>query len=104
MSLLVPPDASALTITGGTQIGGFTGPFSVITQYTGQATLSSGTHTADLVLTDYGSATGALIGKSVFYRRALLNLRWSHLHSRGALPYLRDFSFCAIAPEKIWPH
>lgn len=54
------------TITGGTQIGGFADNFSVVTQYTGQATLSSGTHTAYMVLTDYSGATGALIGQSVF--------------------------------------
>lgn len=53
-------------ITGGTQIGGYADNFSTITQYTGQATLSAGTHTAYMVLYDFGGATGALIGQSVF--------------------------------------
>jgi hypothetical protein len=54
------------TITGGQQIGGRAGTFTAITTFTGGAQLSSGTHTASMVLWDYGGETGALIGSSTF--------------------------------------
>jgi hypothetical protein len=54
------------TITGGQQIGGRAGGFASITTFTGGAQLSSGTHTASMVLWDYGGETGALIGSSTF--------------------------------------
>lgn len=53
-------------ITGGTQIGGSFNNFTQISQYTGNATLSAGTHTAYMVLYDFGGSTGALIGQSTF--------------------------------------
>lgn len=54
------------TITGGQQIGGRAGNFTSITTFTGGAQLSAGTHTASMVLWDYGGETGALIGSSTF--------------------------------------
>jgi hypothetical protein len=54
------------TITGGQQIGGRAGNFTSISTFTGGAQLSSGTHTASMVLWDYGGSTGALIGTSTF--------------------------------------
>jgi hypothetical protein len=54
------------TITGGQQIGGRAGGFSSVTTFTGGAQLSAGTHTASMVLWDYGGLTGALIGSSTF--------------------------------------
>jgi len=54
------------TITGGQQIGGRAGNFTSITTFTGGAQLSAGTHTASMVLWDYGGSTGALIGSSTF--------------------------------------
>jgi hypothetical protein len=54
------------TITGGQQIGGRAGSFTSITTFTGGAQLSAGTHTASMVLWDYGGSTGALIGSSTF--------------------------------------
>ena len=54
------------TITGGQQIGGRAGDFTSITTFTGGAQLASGTHTASMVLWDYGGSTGALIGSSTF--------------------------------------
>lgn len=54
------------TISGGTQIGARAGGFGSISTFTGGAQLAAGTHTASMVLWDYGGATGALIGQSVF--------------------------------------
>jgi hypothetical protein len=54
------------TITGGQQIGGRAGTFTEINTFTGGAQLTAGTHTAPMVLWDYGGETGALIGSSTF--------------------------------------
>ena len=53
-------------IINGTQIGGTAGGYNYITQFTGQATLAAGQHTAYMTLYDYGGFTGALIGPSTF--------------------------------------
>lgn len=53
-------------ISGGTQIGTQYGNFSQIGTFTGTAYLSAGTHTAYMLLEDYGFLTGALIGPSYF--------------------------------------
>lgn len=54
------------TITGGQQIGGRVGGFGAVATFTGGAELSAGTHTASMVLWDYGGETGAIIGSSTF--------------------------------------
>jgi hypothetical protein len=54
------------TISGGQQIGGLAGGFGAMTTFTGGAELSAGTHTASMVLWDYGGETGAIIGSSTF--------------------------------------
>jgi hypothetical protein len=59
-------NAQQPVITGGTQIGGYNDGFTVIYQYTGSMYLSAGTHTAYMVLYDFGGNTAALIGQSTF--------------------------------------
>jgi hypothetical protein len=54
------------TISGGQQIGGLAGGFSAMTTFTGGAELTAGTHTASMILWDYGGETGAIIGSSTF--------------------------------------
>lgn len=54
------------TISGGQQIGGLAGGFGAMTTFTGGAELSAGTHTASMILWDYGGETGAIIGSSTF--------------------------------------
>ena len=54
------------TITGGQQIGGRAGSFTSISTFTGGAQLSAGTHTASMVVWDYGGSTGAMVGTSTF--------------------------------------
>jgi hypothetical protein len=54
------------TISGGQQIGGKAGGFGAMTTFTGGAELSAGTHTASMILWDYGGETGAIIGSSTF--------------------------------------
>lgn len=54
------------TISGGQQIGGLAGGFGAMTTFTGGAELSAGSHTASMILWDYGGETGAIIGSSTF--------------------------------------
>jgi hypothetical protein len=59
-------DSVRPTITGGQQIGGRAGTFTALSTFTGGAALTAGTHTASMVLWDYGGATAALIATSTF--------------------------------------
>lgn len=59
-------DLNRPIITGGTQIGTKAGSFTTLSSFTGTANLDAGTHTAYMVLWDYGGATGALISRSSF--------------------------------------
>jgi len=54
------------TITGGTQIGSTYASFSTIGTLTGAANLLAGTHTAYMVLNDFGGGTGAIITPGTF--------------------------------------
>ena len=53
-------------ITGGTQIGSTWASFSTIGTLTGTASLLAGTHTAYMVLNDFGGGTGAIITPGSF--------------------------------------
>jgi autotransporter-associated beta strand protein len=54
------------TITGGTQIGSTYASFSTIGTLSGTANLLAGTHTAYMVLNDFGGGTGAIITPGTF--------------------------------------
>ncbi|MGA1289449.1 MAG: DUF4347 domain-containing protein, partial [Rubrivivax sp.] len=54
------------TIVGGTKIGGTFNNFRQLWTFNGSAYLTAGTHTAYMVLNDYGSRTAALITQSTF--------------------------------------